>query len=126
MTYYSLGRLTAAFGFNALTERRSTYISLTLMSRFTSTLVPESAPAAGAMSDGLTVNALTVAGAALGAATVGGSLFVAATVAPAQTLSLAGAATLCAVAGQRVADGKPAIPGTGKKEAEPAAVAAAA
>ena len=57
----------------------------------------------------------------LGAATVGGSLFVAATVAPAQTLSLAGAATLCAVAGQRVADGKAAIPGTGKKEEAPSA-----
>ena len=69
------------------------------MSRFTS--INRSTDGTGAMSDGLTLNALTVTGAALGAATVGGSLFVAATVAPAQTVGLAGAAALCAAAGQR-------------------------
>lgn len=81
------------------------------MSRFTQ-LKSSDAPTSGAMSDGLTLNALTVTGACLGAATVGGSLFVAATVAPAQTIGLAGAAALCAAAGQRQANGKPVIPGT--------------
>ena len=98
------------------------------MSRFTSTLAYD-APAAGGASDGLTLNALTVTGAALGAATVGGSLFVAATVAPAQTIGLAGAAALCAAAGQRQAAGKSIIPGVGSTDAvapaaEPVAAAA--
>ena len=79
------------------------------------------------MSDGLTLNALTVTGAALGAATVGGSLFVAATVAPAQTVGLAGAATMFALAGQRKAEGKSITPDFGsmfqRKDAEAAPAA---
>ena len=95
------------------------------MSRFTSSLAYDAVPAGG-MSDGLTLNALTVTGAALGAATVGGSLFVAATVAPAQTIGLAGAAALCAAAGQRQAAGKAIIPGTGSSDTAAPAVAATA
>ena len=96
------------------------------MSCFTS-LVASDSPIAGGSSDGLTLNALTVTGAALGAATVGGSLFVAATVAPAQTVGLSAAAALCAAAGQRQAAGKPIIPGTGNAStATPAAETAAA
>ena len=89
------------------------------MSRFTSSLAYDAVPAGG-MSDGLTLNALTVTGAALGAATVGGSLFVAATVAPAQTIGLAGAAALCAAAGKAI------IPGTGSSDTAAPAVAATA
>lgn len=109
---------------------RSTYTSFHFMSRFTSLVASDSATAGGA-SDGLTLNALTVTGAALGAATVGGSLFVAATVAPAQTVGLSAAAALCAAAGQRQAAGKSIIPGTGNAStatpaAEPVAETAAA
>lgn len=74
---------------------------------------------AGAMSDALTSNALTVAGAA-GVAGVGVmSLAVTATVLPAQTVGLLGASTLAFAAGKRIADGKPVMPsfgGTAKQD----------
>ncbi len=76
----------------------------------------------GAISDGLTSNALTVAGAA-GLAGVGVmSVAVTATVLPAQTIGLAGAATLALVAGKRQAEGKPLMPSFGAaKQNTPAA-----
>ena len=65
------------------------------------------------MSDALTSNALTVAGAA-GLAGVGVmSLAVTATVLPAQTIALAGASTALVAAGRRQAAGKSLVPDLG-------------
>ena len=80
------------------------------------------APTSGTLSDALTSNALTVAGAA-GFAGVGVmSLAVTATVLPAQTVGLLGASTLALAAGKRVAAGQPVIPSFGgTKQDAPAA-----
>jgi len=67
----------------------------------------------GAMSDALTSNALTAVGAA-GLAGVGVmSVAVTATILPAQTICLAGAATAALVAGKRQAEGKSLVPSFG-------------
>ena len=78
----------------------------------------------GAMSDALTSNALTAVGAA-GLAGVGVmSVAVTATILPAQTICLAGAATAALVAGKRQAEGKSILPSFGSdKQAAPAAAA---
>lgn len=80
----------------------------------------------GAVSDGLTSNALMVAGTA-GLAGVGVmSVAVTATVLPAQTIILAGASTAALIAGKRQAEGKDIIPSFGSdKQAAPAATEAA-
>ena len=119
-----LGRLPAAFSpCVRFIGHRSTYISLTFMSRFTSVMASD-APTSGALSDALTSNALTVAGAA-GVAGVGVmSLAVTATVLPAQTVGLLGASTLAFAAGKRIADGKSVMPSfAGLKQDAPAASA---
>lgn len=90
------------------------------MSRFTSRPITRTDDT-GALSDALTSNALTVAGAA-GVAGVGVmSLAVTATVLPAQTVGLLGASTLAFAAGKRIADGKPVMPSFGgsKKDEAP-------
>lgn len=90
------------------------------MSRFTSVMASDHT-GHGAISDALTSNALTVAGAA-GVAGVGVmSLAVTATVLPAQTVGLLGASTLAFAAGKRIADGKPVMPSFGgsKKDEAP-------
>ena len=106
------------------------------MSPFTSRRRPDT-DSTGAMSDALTANALTVAGAA-GMAGVGVmSLAVTATVLPAQTVALAGASTALVAAGRRQAAGKSLVPDFGSMfqrksadaatpAAEPAAATAAA
>lgn len=82
------------------------------MSRFTSRPVQRT-DSTGAMSDALTSNALTAVGAA-GLAGVGVmSVAVTATILPAQTICLAGAATAALVAGKRQAEGKSLIPSFG-------------
>ena len=91
------------------------------MSRFTSRSV-QCTDSTGAMSDALTSNALTVAG-ACGLAGVGVmSVAVTATILPAQTICLAGAATAALIAGKRQAEGKSFIPSFGgsKQDAAPA------
>ena len=98
------------------------------MSRFTST--ETSAATAGAMSDAVTQNALTAAGAAGLAGAGVMSVAVTATILPAQTAVLLGASTLALIGGKRMADGKPVIPsfgrGTDATDPTPAAADAAA
>lgn len=96
------------------------------MSRFTSRPVTRT-DTTGAMSDALTSNALTAVGAA-GLAGVGVmSVAVTATILPAQTICLAGAATAALVAGKRQAQGKPIFPSFGAtKQDTPAAATTAA
>ena len=92
------------------------------MSRFTRVASYDAADSAGAVSDALTSNALTAVGAA-GLAGVGVmSVAVTATILPAQTICLAGAATAALVAGKRQAEGKPLIPSFGatKQDSAPA------
>ena len=83
------------------------------MSCFTRVSSYDAADSAGSVSDALTANALTVAGAA-GLAGVGVmSLAVTATVLPAQTVALAGASTALVAAGRRQAQGKSIVPDFG-------------
>ena len=93
------------------------------MSRFTRRAA-STTTTSGAVSDAITQNALTVAGAA-GLAGVGVmSVAVTATILPAQTICLTGAAAATLAAGHRMAQGKSLNPFAGTDKAAPAAESA--
>ena len=114
-----LGRLTPALFFGVH------FIHFVSLMAFTAPRLADT-DSTGAMSDGLTQNALTAVGAA-GLAGVGVmSVAVTATVLPAQTICLAGAATAALVAGKRQAEGKSILPSFGSDKQKDSATTPAA